>query len=121
MKYRNGYVSNSSSSSFILAWNEGKEVVAENFKMNMQKFLKYVENLPNYSSDSTHVENSTRHGVIKHIEEYDWEDKDKIIEEINQYDDACYICINYDDEMTRDLLEWMKNSGIVNVIVGYDD
>lgn len=121
MKYRKGYVSNSSSSSFILAWNEGKEAVAENFRMNMHKFLMYISNMSNYSSDATQIENSTQYGVIQHIEENDWKDKETLIEKIKKYDDACYIRVNYDDEMTRDLLEWMKKSGAVDVIVGYDD
>ena len=121
MKVRAGYVSNSSSSSFILAWNNGGAVCASNFKMNMDKFLRYIDSLSNYSCEATQVENSTKYGVIQHLEENDWEDKDQIIKKLEKYDNACFIRINYDDEMTRDLLQWMKDNGVVDVILDYND
>jgi hypothetical protein len=121
MKIRSNYVSNSSSSSYLLVWNNGGKVEANGFFMTMDKYLKYIDSLNNYSWDSSQIESSTKEGVKKHIEENEYDDLKDLFNEIDKYENACYLRLNYDDELSRELLEWMQSAGIVKTLMNYDN
>lgn len=131
MKVRNGYVSNSSSSSFFIMYKEKSHV---RFGSKDGKFLSnfyidelfdYINSLNNYSGDSTQIEANGFDNVFNYLtvedqygyRRYDAEYSDGIIKKMldnkEQYPEAAILRVSYDDKITSKLLKAFIDSGEV--------
>ena len=117
MKQRNGFVSNSSSTSFIIAItssNKCKCCGREDLDI-----LSLIESTSNYGSNDNHVDAVGKEEVIKHIQE-NWFESDKskkLIEKINLVDDTekvALISVSYHDKNINTLLKQSKNITIIH-------
>ena len=130
MKTRSGYVSNSSSSSFIVMYNNDSKMVMKGRKkgspsvdFTIQDFIDLIEHSPNYRSDCTEIIADGIENVESYLTEkdysgysrYDKEYANKIIEKMNankdKYNEAAIFRVEYDDKFVRKLLEAFINSG----------
>ncbi len=131
MKSRMGYVSNSSSSSFIIMYNDdskllmhgrGKKTSVE-FEFTIGDMLDVVEHSPDYHSDSTQLVADGMENVIDYVTEkdysgysrYDEKYSDAIMKKINankdKYSEAAILRVEYSDKLVRNLLEAFIKSG----------
>lgn len=108
MKIRNGFVSNSSSSSFII---ETKENIP--CKVCGRKDEDIIDVLKNITENNdSGIEASGKEDVLEYVS--DWLDNNKIIEEIKNAKGEVYcISISYHDEILNKLLQSSKSIRII--------
>lgn len=124
MKTRNGFVSNSSSSSYIIAIKVSKK--CECCGRSDPDILTLIEAAEAYNDDNS--VKATDEDVIKHIEEY-FEYDNKTMEEIKSKINKAIknglkvaeISISYHNDAIKEIFESMKNAGTIELIYGYGD
>lgn len=130
MKTRNGYVSNSSSSSFIVMYNDGSKLVmkgskrgSKKFDFTIQDFIDMVEHSPDYSSDCTgivadgienvesYLTEKDSYGCSNCDEEWSKEILDRMSRNRDKFSEAMIVRVAYDDKFVRKMLEAFLSSG----------
>jgi hypothetical protein len=116
MKLRKGFVSNSSSSSFIIAIAPSNK--CECCGRSDLDILSLIESTSNYRNDDNDVDAVGKEQVINHIKE-SWYGDDKIndiISKVNLVNDdltVALISVSYHDENINTLLKQSKNITII--------
>ena len=130
MKTRSDYVSNSSSSSFILMYNDDSKMVMGGRRCGSPKvdftvadLIGFIEHSPNYCSECTEVVANGIENVESYLTErdpygysnYDEEYSSGILKKMqsfkDKYNEAMIIRVEYDDKIARKLIEAFINSG----------
>ena len=130
MRTRNGYVSNSSSSSFILMYNDDSKLVVSgrskdsgSFDFTVEDLTRIIEHSNNYCSDCTSViadgignvkaylTEKDEYGYCHYVDEYSKEILRKIGENGEKYREAMILRIAYDDKIVRRLIDMFVKSG----------
>ena len=119
MKIRNGYVSNSSSSSFIIAYSDGAISETQGFKLSVEKFLRYIHGIStSWYSDCTEIKSEGKENICNIIKD-EWFDEDqKYIEMIrnNPNEMVVYLQISYRDELIKDLFDFLVENKSIEII-----
>lgn len=138
MKTRHGFVSNSSSSSFILIVDKGDE--CPHCKRKDVNFIDFVERVSDYnSSDSTRLYAKTADKVIEYVNNqilyYRCDDEvenkkigktwDKIFKKVKKAEsdgkEVCFVSISYHDDITNNELSiQLENKNIEKVWGDHD-
>lgn len=120
MKIRTNYVSNSSSTSFIIAYNESSALVIEkNGKkftvMTFNEFLEMIDekhSANGWCSESTRIVASGYENIKDWLNEEDWRDSEwsqGILKSMNEskkdFSEFIIMNIEYSDKMSRRLLD----------------
>ena len=112
MKIRNGFVSNSSSSSFVIAISETNK--CEHCGRSDMDILDLVRRSEEYGCD-TCIAAEGKEEVIKHLSE--WYESDKYIKKIKDFDDndkqIALVEISYHDDVLNNLITSSKNIEIL--------
>lgn len=119
MKIRNGYVSNSSSSSFIIAYSEGAIAETQGFKLSVEKFLRYIHGIStSWYSDCTEIKSEGKENVCDYIKENWYDDEQNYIEIIrnNTKNNIVYLQISYRDELIKDLFDFLVENKSIEII-----
>lgn len=135
MKVRSGYVSNSSSSSFVLMYNqESKLVIHGNMKISasvdftINDLVDMIEHSSNYCSDCTEIVANGYENVMSYLTEkdqygYSNYDEDyasgilmKMEQEKEHYNDAMIVRVEYGDRIIRKLVDAFIASGEIKSI-----
>lgn len=119
MKTRNGFVSNSSSTSYIIAI---QKVLSDcpHCKRHDIDLINYLQN-SNESDNAVHETNAKE--LVSNIARDDWrenEEKNKVIKKIQSYDDTwniIHIDISYHDETAQHTLDNLVRSGNAEIII----
>ena len=124
MKIRSGYVSNSSSSSFIVAFDENAKVkLGESDEFTIDDFFEVVERSNrNWSSDETSLVASGEENVRCHEKDrwsYDYDEGRKYLKELEGFFDSnrrkgvdfATVRISYHDKMALKLYNAFKQAG----------
>lgn len=121
MKIRNGFVSNSSSSSFIILYNNGASVKFKDFEWSVDDLLDYVENISHdWSSECTQLKAVGKDLTIEFIKDRwcDSEYNQKLVDIItkSKKDSAAVLNISYHDPITMKLFNLLKGRNKITVI-----
>jgi hypothetical protein len=122
MKNRIGFVSNSSSTSYIVAFKQGEP--CPHCGRRDPNLVDWFEKQASGSySDDTAIEETTKEGIFHEIEDwYSGEDNERLEEikrDINSYSDEWQIMmikISYHDSVTKTILDNMVAAGNVKII-----
>lgn len=125
MKIRNGFVSNSSSSSFLVEYkNTDKSFKINNIKFTLEDFIDLLDKGNNWCSDNTHLKynivanysGEERYELTQKIKE--WNDyasdedikfNNRLIKEINKMDKSfLYFQISYHDNIIVKMYDLFK-------------
>jgi len=113
MKIRTGFVSNSSSSSFVIAVDKNINKCPHCGRSDMN-ILQLIEKASYYNSDNNVVAEG-KDDIIKELAS--WYDDDKSIEKIKKYDDTdktlALVEVSYHDDVLNDLIH---NSGNIEIL-----
>lgn len=132
MKCRIGYVSNSSSSSFILCYDvkPGFSYLSDDgySTISIDDFILSLRMFQNDDPDSerTQVCSIGKHNSIAYIKERFWSYEDNLTDLVkkvkpflDKYDKTVVIQISYDDDIVRHILSMFKKAGEL-IVLGYD-
>ena len=134
MKTRFGYVSNSSSSSFVIMYNDGAKLAmsagdgsepVEYFTVG--DMLDLFDSQGNWSSDSTQVIANGFDSMLAYVQEKDeWgghfydEERDEILKKIGELkktlDNGAVVKLSYHDEFMNRLLKAFSKAGQVVIL-----
>ena len=126
MKIRECYISNSSSSSYIIEYKDGSKFETENLELNVKEFIDLLSSMSYTHSESTMVEHSSKEGIIHEIEDW-WlssdEEKDKLIHKIKESkaDHLAMIQISYDDGLIKKIFKLLVDTKNIKVIYGDEE
>ena len=121
MKIRSNYVSNSSSSSYIIVYDEDASIKMKDFEWYVQDFIDYMENISHdWSSECTQVKAIGKESSIEFIKDR-WSDDEyyrEIIKKIekSKKNGAAVLNISYHDPVTKKLFDWLKSRKKIEVI-----
>ncbi|MFA6889890.1 MAG: hypothetical protein WCQ80_02580 [Bacilli bacterium] len=133
MKTRIGYVSNSSSSSFIIAYNDKKiEFKSEHggvISLSPHDFYFYINSLSNSFGDATEIEAVGKDNVLSSINSWsEWsnsgEDYNKDLKELIKKSPEDYITmfsISYHDALPMMLLKALLSDGAIRLLYSSED
>ena len=147
MKIRNGFVSNSSSSSFVIAYKRGVELPKEELGCQLEKLCPSAQvtcdkksDCPKWKEQSIDLIDKINYGncydtevdvegyqnVLDYLKKECFLDVDEIIdikEKMDRYKDVCdfyMISVGYRDELISYLMDEEKDKGNLKVIKDFD-
>ena len=121
MKIRSNYVSNSSSSSYIIVYDEDASIKMKDFEWSVQDLIDYIENISHdWSSECTQIKAIGKESSIEFIKDR-WSDDEysrEIIKKIekSKKNGAAILNISYHDPVTKKLFDWLKNRKKIKLI-----
>lgn len=126
MKTRHGFVSNSSSSSFVFAYDENAELKMDNgsSSFTMDDFREVIDRMNrDWSSDSTCIVADGKENVLdyekEHLSGYDEDEDRKYMDSLESFIDShdgmdvSTIRISYHDKLARKMYDAFKASGMI--------
>lgn len=127
MKIRNNYVSNSSSSSFIIHvkdWNKSIPMPNHPEGLTPEMFTTYLAGRDNWSGDDTRIDNYGYHAIVDYFKDWLdvpsewWDNLDKLDEDLgDELDDSLLgIRINYCDRFSKMLLDELVSAGAIDIL-----
>ena len=112
MKQRKGFVSNSSSSSFIILISE--ETKCPHCGRSDKNLISLIDRNNNY--EDTYIKEKGKESIIKYIEE-NWYDTHDVIRTLNYLDvgnkDLILLAISNHDDVIKELIRESKNIEII--------
>lgn len=125
MKIRASYVSNSSSSSFIVLYNAGNvEFKSDNgakFIFSVPKMIRFIENKNVYASEQTEIMANGKENILEYLKDSGYMTKEELAEYEKMLTDVNYkncimFHVSYHDNETMMFLRAMIDSGKVKVV-----
>ena len=115
------YVSNSSSSSYIISYNEGACFQSNGLKITVEKFINHIESNSNWDSECTEIKAKGKELVCKAIKEWWYDDKQNFADKVLEIkeDNVVYLQISYRDELIQDLFTLFTKNDVIKVF--YDE
>lgn len=135
MKVRTGFVSNSSSSSFLVAYNEDSALYVEkneekNVVLTFEEFLHFVEDkgYNAYCSERTELVADGFENVKDWIVDDGWRDSEfvshlmnEVTEALKNYKNVAVIRIEYSDKISRRMLDLFVKLADVKMLNSEDE
>lgn len=119
MKNRCYFVSNSSSTSFIILYDKSNVANADGFSLTVDKFLNSIDIFSSHYSDETEIISFDKKEIIDRLENYEYADEvDKeIVEKLKQSSkNAAYFSISNHHSILKDLFNFLKYHNVIEVI-----
>ena len=133
MRTRKGYVSNSSSSSFVVMYNDKAKLrigpckkgakASEQAYFTVKDFIDMIDRSPDYCSERTelvadgidnvksYLTEKDSYGFQRYDEEYSWKMLEKIGSNSGKYGEAAIFRIEYGDKLARKFLDAFVKAG----------
>lgn len=110
MKIRNGYVSNSSSSSFIISYKRGEGIKIKGLEFSVEQFIQMVNQFPYCRSDSTRVFHYNKKQILDYRKDwYSEEQYERLRDLMKEEVEYIQLIISYHDKFTYKLMKFLQD------------
>ena len=110
MKIRNGYVSNSSSSSFIISYKRGDGIKIKGLEFSVEQFIQMVNQFPYCRSDSTRVFHYNKEQILDYRKDwYSEEQYERLRDLLKEEVEYIQLIISYHDKFTYKLMKFLQD------------
>ena len=125
MKVRNNFVSNSSSTSFVILFHKDACASVEGFSLSVRSFLDMIENCSTRYCDETEIRCLDKDELILRYKNYEWADQNdkNVLDQLIDSDgfEAASFCISNHNPVLRDLLLFLNHYNAVRIINEQDE